>query len=52
LRKILRSLKHRISAWEKEEELKRVEFKYRPLIEEEVQLCEPEQGDILGEEDE
>jgi hypothetical protein len=35
----------------KKEELKGVEFRQRPLTEEEVHLFEPEQRDILGEDE-
>jgi hypothetical protein len=38
-----------MNAWMQKEELRRAEFKQRPLTEEEVHYCEPEQGDVFGE---
>jgi hypothetical protein len=52
LRRSLRSLKHRLSALLKKEKLRGVEFRQRSLTEEEVHFCEPEQGGILGEDEE
>jgi len=49
IRESLRNLNHRMNAWVEKEKLKGVEFKQRSLTEEEVHYCEPEQGDILGE---
>jgi hypothetical protein len=51
LREILRNLKHRMNAWVEKEKLRGVEFRLRPLTEGKVHYCEPEQGDILGEDD-
>jgi hypothetical protein len=52
LRKILREMKHRSNALKKKEKLRGVEFRFRPLTEKEgFHYCEPEQGDILGEDD-
>jgi hypothetical protein len=40
-----------MNAWIQKEKLRGVEFKQSSLTEEEVHYCEPEQGDILGEDD-
>ena len=52
LRKILREMKHRSNDLKKKEKLRGVEFRFRLLTEKEVfHYCEPDQGDILGEDD-
>jgi len=52
LRKILREMKHRSNALNKKEKLRGDEFRYIPLTEKEgFHYCEPEQGDILREDD-
>jgi hypothetical protein len=45
-------LRRRLKNWMRKKELRGVEFIQRSLTEEEVHLCEPEQGDIPGEKDE
>jgi hypothetical protein len=48
----IRELKQRMNALMQKEKLIGVEFRYRPLTTKEgVHYCEPEQGDILGEDD-
>ena len=48
----VQELRNNLRKMKKKEKLREVEFRYKPLTtQERVHYCEPEQGDILGEDD-
>jgi hypothetical protein len=50
--KLRRSLKHRLGAWNRKEELKEDEYRNSLEIRLEVHFCEPKKGIMLGDENE
>ena len=53
LREILKSMKHKLNIWMKNEEIIGVEFRQRRLTKGKFHFCEPEKGDIpIGEDEE